>query len=227
MNYFAHARRFLDRPYFAAGTGVPDWLSVVDRRVRVRQKHAEPFLTHDDEIVRAVAGGIIQHLIDDDWFHRTRAFGELSWQFTVSCRDALPGDDGLRPRFLGHILVELLLDDALSKENPELLDAYHDMLDGIDPSAVRNAVNLIAPRPAEHLAYMIDQFRKLRILEDYADDDRLLKRLNQVMKRVKLQPLPETFKNVFPDARQAVTERKDELLEGENKYDNSQHSPET
>ena len=29
MNYFAHALPFLDDPYLAAGTGVPDWLSVV------------------------------------------------------------------------------------------------------------------------------------------------------------------------------------------------------
>ena len=33
MNYFAHGVRFLEDPYFLAGTAVPDWLSVVDRRV--------------------------------------------------------------------------------------------------------------------------------------------------------------------------------------------------
>ena len=32
MNYFAHALPFLDRPYFVAGTAVPDWLTVADRR---------------------------------------------------------------------------------------------------------------------------------------------------------------------------------------------------
>ena len=41
MNYFAHALPFLDDdPYFVAGTGVPDWLSVADRDVRVRLKHS-------------------------------------------------------------------------------------------------------------------------------------------------------------------------------------------
>ena len=29
MNYFAHAIRFLDDPYFLSGTALPDWLSVV------------------------------------------------------------------------------------------------------------------------------------------------------------------------------------------------------
>ena len=44
MNYFAHGHRFVDDPYFLAGTAVPDWLSVVDRKVRVRaaQRDASP-----------------------------------------------------------------------------------------------------------------------------------------------------------------------------------------
>ncbi len=39
MNYFAHGYRFIDDPYFMAGTALPDWLSVADRRVRIRPKH--------------------------------------------------------------------------------------------------------------------------------------------------------------------------------------------
>ena len=40
MNYFAHGYAFLDDPYFLAGTAVPDWLSVIDRRMRARSKLA-------------------------------------------------------------------------------------------------------------------------------------------------------------------------------------------
>jgi hypothetical protein len=65
MNYFAHARPFLDQPYFMAGTGMPDWLTVVDRRVRLRAKHAEA-LRHDARPwVAQVAGGVLQPLRDD------------------------------------------------------------------------------------------------------------------------------------------------------------------
>ena len=86
MNYFAHARPFLDQPYFMAGTGVPDWLTVVDRRVRLRAKHAEA-LRHDARPwVAQVAGGVLQHLRDDARFHQTRAFAEISLELTVlSC----------------------------------------------------------------------------------------------------------------------------------------------
>lgn len=43
MNYLTHAIRFLDRPVFMAGTAIPDW-SVVDRKVRFRPQHLEPYL---------------------------------------------------------------------------------------------------------------------------------------------------------------------------------------
>ena len=54
MNYFAHALPFLDQPYFVAGTAVPDWLSVVDRQVRVRRRHAEPLANAADATARSI-----------------------------------------------------------------------------------------------------------------------------------------------------------------------------
>ena len=55
MNYFAHGRPFVDDPYFLAGTAVPDWLNVVDRRVRVRSKQARLFVDSADA-ARGAAG---------------------------------------------------------------------------------------------------------------------------------------------------------------------------
>ena len=47
---------------------------------------------------------------------------------------------------------------------------------------------------------------------DYLDDGKLLSRLNQVMRRVKLPPLPPALLPFLPEARQRVSERRDELL---------------
>jgi hypothetical protein len=213
MNYLAHALPLLDRPYFAAGAGVPDWLMVADRRVRLRMKYVEPFLADADPVVAAVAGGVRRHLDEDARFHNTRAFAELSWQMTVMARDALRDLDGLRPSFLGHLLVEILLDAALTAENPRFLERYYRVLEQIDPGLVQAAVNRMAPRPTERLAMMIAEFRRQRVLWDYLEDDKLLMRLNQIMHRVKLPPLPDEFTEIFPTARRMVGERKSELLE--------------
>ncbi len=212
MNYFAHALPFLDRPYFVAGTGVPDWLTVADRRVRIRSKHAEAFLHNADPSTAEVAAGVLRHLQDDARFHATRAFAETALELSAQVRDALGGETGLRPAFLGHLLTELLLDAALIADAPDRLTVYYQVLDRLDPTDIEAAVNRMAPRPTRRLALFIELFRRERVLWDYREDGKLMVRLNQIMRRVKLDPLPDRFAVVLPAARELVTARKEKLL---------------
>jgi len=212
MNYVAHGRPFVDDPYFLAGTAMPDWLRVVDRTARVRQARAERFVDAAEPQVARIAAGIVQHCRDDAWFHSTRAFAELSLSLCVMLRDRLPSDVGFRPHFLGHILVEILLDAALIAEEPERIEAYYAALDRLDPQAVETAVNRMSPRPVERLGKLIGVFSRERFLFDYADDGKLLFRLNQVMRRVGLPLLPADLTDWLGVARVRVAERKDDLL---------------
>jgi len=212
MNYFAHGRHFIDEPYFLAGTAVPDWLSVVDRRVRIRPRQAEPFVTADDPCLARVAAGIMQHCDDDAWFHATRAFAELSLSLCAMLRDRLPADEGFRPHFLGHILVEILLDAALINDEPALLEDYYAAFDRLDGQEVERAVNRMSPRPTYRLGTLIPLFSRERFLFDYADDGKLLFRLNQVMGRVRLPLLPADLAPWFGTVRPMVAERKNDLL---------------
>ena len=212
MNYFAHGRDYTDKPYFLAGTAVPDWLNVVDRKIRVRSRQAAPFVEDADEVSSTIARGVIQHHRDDAWFHRTRAFAELSLKFTVAVRDVLGPDDGLRCYFLGHILVELLLDSQLIEESPDCLQRYYEALGCVDGVRVANAVSRMSGQQANGLAWLLPRFISERFLWDYAEDEKLLMRLNQVMRRVRLPQLPDTFVQMLPDARQQVHQRHKELL---------------
>lgn len=214
MNYLTHGRAHLASPYVVAGTAVPDWLGVLDRRIRVRSARATPWLDADDERIAAVARGIIQHHADDRWFHETRAFAELNLSFAVRIRDVLPADEGFRPSFLGHILVELLLDDTLAADEPGLLDNYYRALEALDREVIERAVELVAGRPAARLGWLVQRFCEERFLYDYADDGKLLTRLNAVLRRVGLPQLPAEFCQVLPQARDDVRRRKSELLSG-------------
>jgi hypothetical protein len=214
MNYFAHARHFLDDPYFVAGTAVPDWLSVSDRQVRLRSRCVAPAIDDADPRVAAIARGVLQHLRDDKQFHGTRAFAETSLALTVLVRDALEAETGFRPSFLGHLLVEVLLDATLIAGSPERLEVYYQSLATVDAGLVQAVVNRLAPRPAERLAVMASRFLQERILSDYAEDGKLMVRLNQVMRRVHCQELPADFPGVLGRARRLVADRREELLEG-------------
>lgn len=214
MNYFAHAVRFLDSdPHFLAGTAVPDWMAVADRPVRVRARLALPLAQQPpDERTRQVALGALQHWHDDGWFHATRGFAEVTGTLARRFREHLGPDDALRCGFLGHIVTELLLDAALIERQPALLDRYYQRLTEVDPEGVQTAVNRMARGQTWRLSLFIPLFLRERFLFDYLEDRSLLARLNRVLQRVKLTPLPETVKDLLPDARRLVRARIGDLL---------------
>lgn len=212
MNYFAHGRHFTHDPFLMAGTAAPDWLNVIDRKCRARERLAVPLVDDADPIVAAVARGVVQHHRDDAWFHQTLAFNELCLALTILVRDALPPDPSLRPSFLGHILVELLLDAELIARHPQQICDYYAALDTIDSVAFAQALNRMTTKPVLNIERLIPRFSAERFLYDYAEDGKLLRRLNNVMQRVQLAPLPDNLRDTLAIARAMVAPRVDELL---------------
>ena len=207
--------RFVDRPYFLAGTAVPDWLSVADRAVRMRVNRVEPFVDGSGSLQAELAAGVLQHIHDDRWFHQTPAFYETCGELTRLFRNYLSRDDGYRPGFLGHITLELLLDAVLIEANPPLLDAYYQALAQVDPLEIEAGVNKMSRETTTQLTKWIPLFQREQFLRDYVDPPRLLHRLNQVMRRIKLKQLPDEAADVLVDARGVVEQRVQELLPDE------------
>ncbi|MEZ6124334.1 MAG: hypothetical protein R3C49_14345 [Planctomycetaceae bacterium] len=213
MNYLAHGYRYLDRPLFLAGTAVPDWLSVVDRHVRARSRLVLPVVEQtDNPIVKEVGRGILQHHQDDDRFHRSEVFQRLEGELGNRFRTVMPDPYDHRPGFLGHIVVELLLDAWLAETNSDLLPAYYDAMAKVPAQQVEVSVNQMATRTTNQLAWFIDRFRDERFLFDYLDNQRLLLRLNQVMKRVRLPRLEPSVVDVLQEARWMVAGEAPQLL---------------
>ncbi len=214
MNYFAHGCRFTDRPFFLVGTALPDLLSVVDRQVRLRERRVSPCATGSGEPHAEIAAGVLQHFADDAWFHRAPAFFEVSGELTRLFRAALAGDDGHRPALLGHIVTEMLLDGILIAREPARLEAYYAAFDQIDPQIVEHAVNGMARHATDRLAAFIPLFCRERFLGDYLDAESLLWRLNQVLRRVKLHPLPAATRTVLDAGWTIVEQNLSALLPG-------------
>lgn len=213
MNYLAHGFRFLNSPLMVAGTAVPDWLSVADRRVRMRGRRIHEHLDLLDADLRTIAEGILQHLDDDDLFHRSVRFVMLEAELSSRFRKIMPDRFDHRPALLGHIVIELLLDDFIAQQMPGVLNDYYAALTQVSGLKVQEAVNAVAARPTERLAGFIQQFQLSQFLYDYADDTRLLGRLNQVMKRVTLPSLDSDCLPVLRDARQLLDQHGEELLD--------------
>lgn len=213
MNYLAHALACLDDPYQVAGAAVPDWLGLTRPRLRCRSRQAAPLVDACDSAIAAIARGVVRHHADDGWFHDSTAFCELSAELARLVRAATGDMDGIRPSFLGHILVELLIDASLIADDPSAADAYYSALEAVEPWRVAGAVTTMTGVDATPLASIIERFTAMRFLYDYVDDRALVYRLNQVMRRVRLPELPAEFAGVLPEARRLVTARRDELLD--------------
>lgn len=212
MNYFAHGRDFIDDPYFLAGTALPDWLSVVDRRARLRPANLEPHLVADDSPLCSLVQGVLQHQRDDAWFHATRAFAELSNEFCRLLGGILTADAGFRPYFVGHVLVEVLLDASLVERDPGRLNAYYTLLAAVDLDELAVCATQLTSRDVAVLRHFVPAFLRERFLNDYLDDELLLLRMNQVMRRVRLSPLPSDVCQILPRARAMVERRLGELI---------------
>ncbi len=217
MNSFAHALPFLDDPYFAVGCCIPDWLSACDRKCRARERRASAFIGSKDPLIAKVAGGVVQHHQDDLWFHQTAAFNQMVVEFSVSLRDVFDDNHSLRPRFFGHVVIELFLDALLDEKFPGELERFYNQLELIDGNCVENAVNLFANRPTDKLAAGIERFRQARYLFDYRTDRGVAFRIGGVFKRLKLEPFDERILDWMPAARQRVIEEAPALLVGLNR----------
>ena len=148
----------------------------------------------------------MQHLQDDDWFHGTRGFAEVTGDVAQRFRTLLGPGDSMPCGFLGHIVTELLLDAALIAEHPGRLNDYYRRMTEVDPRIVETAVNQMARGETRRLSLLIPLFIRERFLDDYAADAPLLARLNRVLQRVKLHTLPSAAVGVLAAARGFVAE---------------------
>lgn len=212
MNYFAHAIRHLDRPDFLAGLALPDWLSVSDRKTRLRERHLREHLPQLEPTQQEIAAGVLQHLQDDHWFHATPAFHLVTSAIGAEFRQALPLAEDWPCGFLGHLLCELLIDAELARLQPHLLDRYYELMPLWQPQEIQQLVNRVAPVPARQLDQFIPLFIEERFLFDYLEDQPLLRRVNQVLRRVNLQPLPAIAITALAQGRRLVAAQLPDLL---------------
>ena len=219
LNFLAHAAPLLGKedradgslPLRVVGTAAPDLLSVADRRVRLRARMLDAADPRDRRLAAFVAG-VRAHLRDDGWFHATPAFAEVTAKLGVTLRETFGPGDGFRSGFLGHVGTEMLLDDVLRARLPGVLPAYYAAFDAADPGEIERLVAALHPVGTDRMAKVVRGFRESRFLEDYADPERLLYRMNQVCGRVKLTPLPPAAAGVLADARAMVDDRRFDLL---------------
>ena len=86
------------------------------------------------------------------------------------------------------------------------------MLNSVSAETIQRCVNTITGKPTDRLVETIERFIELRFLYDYLDPQKLLGRVNQVLRRVRLAPLPDSVADWLPEASNLVESRRQNLL---------------
>ncbi len=208
MNYLAHGLPFLvadhddDHAGFrVAGTALPDWLRVIDKKARLRSEILDVVHVDDDVRFAALRDGARRHHDDDLRFHADEAFDAVATSMAAQLR---AHDGSLRASTLGHVLVEMLVDAALMQARPGLLEGYYDALDAVDEAQVAAFARRATGRPLDHAEHLIDRFRRVRFLAAYRFDEGLHDCLVGVCRRAGLQPPPSSSQAVIAAGRAQV-----------------------
>ena len=180
MNFLAHAWTLGPEapPEVVLGVALPDLAGVHDRRApRVALEVASRF---EEEGAPLLARGVRAHHAADSCFHELPAFKE-------EC-SAIRGElaklplESVRGFFLAHLLLEVLLDAALLEGDPTLVTRFYE---AIETSPREKAARLVSSKDAPGLERWIDRFLRARFLNDYATDEGLVFRVEQVLNRAR------------------------------------------
>jgi len=173
VNYLAHAWVLRERtPGLVLGASLPDLLGAWDRR---SPRIVAP--RFEDEGEHELARGIRAHHAADASFHALPAFGESC----VAIRGRLRSlEEGGRVRlfFVAHVLLEMLLDAAIVEREPGFGSVYYEALAAAPVGRVAAVLGLEGDFES-----FLRRFVGSRFLLDYATDEGVARRLEQVLSR--------------------------------------------
>ena len=181
MNFLSHFYfdRETDNCYFVLGTVLPDLLKNADKTIII---HPDKF-TGTNEGVNSIKNGWNKHLEVDRYFHSSEFFIHHSHQLK---KQLLPAIDGspVKPFFLGHIALELILDNLLLTTKKVTADGFYDHLDGCRAPVVDEFLTFSGLKETSTFFKFYEGFKKSRYLYSYSKTKEIAYALKRICMRV-------------------------------------------
>jgi hypothetical protein len=181
MNFLSHF--YFDRDttncYHTLGTVLPDLLKNADKTIII---HPEK-LQHPDKNINDIILGWKKHLEVDRFFHSSGFFIERSHALKNLLAPAITGSP-VKPFFLGHIALEILLDSLLITNNKISTDDFYKHLDSCQADIIREFLNFSGLHETDRFFKFYDEFKRSRYLETYAQYHQVTYALKRICMRV-------------------------------------------
>jgi hypothetical protein len=181
MNFLSHFyfERNITDCYQVLGTVMPDLLKNADKNVII---HPEK-LTHQDIAVNSIIRGWKKHLEVDRYFHSSKFFLTHSHLLKKLLLPAIEGSP-VKPFFLGHIALELILDNLLLTTGKVTANEFYDHLDGCEGAAVNEFLTFAGVKNTAIFFKFYNDFKKSKYLYSYADTKEIAYALKRICMRV-------------------------------------------
>jgi len=185
MNFLSHFYfdRDTDNCYFVLGTVLPDLLKNADKTIIL---HPEK-LVHADNGVNSIIKGWNKHLDVDRYFHSADFFIHHSHQLKKQLLPAITGSP-VKPFFLGHVALELILDNLLLTTQKITADGFYDHLDGCREPVVKEFLTFAGLKETSVFFKFYDDFKRSRYLYSYFETKEIAYALKRICMRVWKDP---------------------------------------
>lgn len=185
MNFLSHF--YFDRDttncYHVLGTVLPDLLKNADKNIIL---HPEK-LQHTDSEINSIIEGWKKHLDVDKYFHSSDFFTTRSHEVKKLLLPALHGSP-VKPFFLGHIALELIIDNLLLTTGKISVSEFYDHLSGCHDSKINEFLTFAGLEDTAVFFKFYEGFKKSQYLHTYAETHQIAYALKRICMRIWKNP---------------------------------------
>ncbi|AMR33738.1 hypothetical protein A0256_21030 [Mucilaginibacter sp. PAMC 26640] len=203
MNFLSHYYfdRYTTDCYFILGTVLPDLLKNADKSIML---HPEK-LTHPNPAVNSIINGWNKHLLVDKYFHSAAFFQFHSHALKNLLTPAITGSP-VKPFFLGHITIELILDNLLLTTGKISVNDFYDHLDKCSQEVIHEFLTFAGMHNPGVFAQFYTEFKKSRYLKTYENLSQVTYALKRICMRVWRDPFTPAHELAMTDVVLAYRE---------------------
>ncbi|MBK0382967.1 hypothetical protein I5M32_08340 [Pedobacter sp. SD-b] len=196
MNFLSHY--YFDRhnhnPYEVLGMVLPDLIKNADKSWNIYPEKNSSLFKDEDQ--KSLLKGWKRHLKVDQLFHGSTFFLHHQHQIKLLIRNAIAGSP-VKPFFLGHISLELMLDSLLLTE--DLINAQHfyGLINEVNEETLKQFIYQNGIGDTDRFFHFFNIFKKEKYLFSYTNPEKITYALERICKRLWKDPFTEEQKNTL------------------------------
>lgn len=184
MNFLSHY--YFDRnknnPYEILGMILPDLLKNVNKSWNIFPEK-NPLVNSINAADIYLLNGWKRHLLVDKVFHNSEFFLYHQHQIKLQIKDIIK-ESKAKPFFIGHITLELILDNLLITQNKIIVDDLYKQLQKVNPTLLNNFLIQNGIKETEIFFKFFDMFIQEKYLHSYAQPENITYALKRVCMRI-------------------------------------------